>query len=172
MQNKQVKNLKVLGASLCLGATLLTGCGKEKISIGSSDIIIEEGKSQGTIFYTDLEQNIRIVHFQQDGNSEYRLLIKRISKPETKYSLKPFKSTLYFDLETGSCIISYIEYDLDDIITYVIGKNIKIVEERSIVPYLISKGFIKSEYTVEELLAFFQEKVLPTLENTNKELVK
>ena len=51
---------------MCLSAVLLTGCEEDRIEVGRSIIVIEEGKAMGNIFYEDIDQNIRIHSFNQD----------------------------------------------------------------------------------------------------------
>ena len=112
MKNNGIKNLKVLGASLCLGAVLLT-----------------------------------------EGANNY-------------------KHVQYYDLRTGSCMIDRFDYYNQEKVVYAIGESLNMLEEKSITPYFITENFIKKRYTVEELLKFFEEKVLPTLNSSNKELLK
>ena len=58
-----IKNLKVVAASLCLGATLLTGCGDKIPYI--SDLTIEDNKLEGNISYADLDKHAEIVSFEE-----------------------------------------------------------------------------------------------------------
>lgn len=167
MKNNGIKNLKVLGASLCLSAVLLTGCGEEKIPIGNSNIILEEGKTTGSISYEDIDKWVKIVTFEHNGKINYRLLVGL-----NVQRLGNYESNIYYDLRTGSCMIDYDDYYNQEEIEYKIGESLNIVEEKAIAPYLVSESFVQKKYTVEELLTFFNEKVLPTLENNNKELVK
>lgn len=173
MKSDQIKNLKVLGASFCLGAVLLTGCGEDRIPVGKSDIILEEGKTTGSISYEDIDNWVKIVSFEQNGEISYRLLAV-VSSSYCYYDKSPknYKRNQYYDLRTGSCVLDYYNYYNQEKIKYEIGKGLNKVGEIDITSYLWSEDFIQKEYTVEELLAFFQEKVLPTLENNNKELVK
>ena len=169
---KNVKNLKVLGASLCLGAVLLTGCGKDKIEVGKSVIVIEEEKTIGNISYEDIEQQMRIVSLNQDGKVSYHLLVKESDLYYGGRSDYAFYSYSYYDLKTGVCLIKYRDYYNQEKIEYTIGEELNIVEESKITPYLVSNAFIQKEYTVEEILNFFNEQVLPTLENNSKELIR
>lgn len=173
MKNNNIKNLKVLGAGLCLGAVLLTGCGEDRISVGNSDIILEDGKTAGSISYEDIDKCVRIVSFEQDGVINYRLLSVTNGLFNYAYaSSVNYEYFKYYDLKTGSCVLEYYDYYNQEKMEYKIGEGLNIVEEKSITPYLISEDFIRKQYTVEELLTFFDEKVLPTLENTNKGLIK
>lgn len=172
MKNNGVKNLRVLGASLCLGTVLLTGCGEDRISVGNSDIILEEGKTTGSISYENLSNYVKVVNFQQDKLNFARLMIKEESDITVMYG-RSYKKVQYKDLETGATFIEYHDYVSGAIDTlWYVGEDIVIISEENVTSYLLSANFVKKEYTVEELLTFFQEKVLPTLENNNKELVK
>lgn len=171
MKSNGIKNLKVLGASLCLSAVLLTGCGETRIPVENSDVVVEEGKTTGTISYEDTDQYVKIVTFEKDGKESNYLMIKTHSE----ISLPPansYKADSYYDLKTGTCVIRYYNYYNQQKIVYEIGEDLNIVEEKSISPYLLSEDFMKKDYTVEELLKFFKEKVLPTLSSNNKEMVK
>lgn len=173
MKNSGIKNLKVLGASLCLGAVLLTGCRETRISVGDSDIILEEGKTTGSISYENVDKWVKIISFEQDGVISNQLMSIYRSN-YFNFSQGQFYLYRYYDLKKGVCLMKYYSYPTssnkkDE---YIIGESLNIIDEKSITPYLLYGDFVQKEYTVEELLAFFQEKVLPTLENNNKELVK
>ena len=173
MRNNGVKNLKVFGASLCLSAVLLTGCGETRLPVGNSDIVVEEGKTTGTISYEDVDKYIKIVTFEQNGTENYYLMVKKHS--EINYAnifLASYKEDSYYDLKTWACVIKRYDYYAQQQIVYEIGGDLNIVEEKSIFPYLLSENFIKKDYTVEELLTFYEEKVIPTLNSDTKELVK
>ena len=81
-----------------------------------------------------------------------------------------YTSYAIYDLESGTTIIEYTESK--DEVTYLIGESLSIKEELPLAPYLISENFLKSEYTVEELIEFFNEKVKPSITSKEKELVK
>ncbi len=49
-----------------LKCVLLTRCGEDRIEVGRSIIVVEEGKAMGNISYEDIDQNIRIHSFNQD----------------------------------------------------------------------------------------------------------
>ena len=59
---KGVYYLKILTAGLCLGATLLTGCG-EKITLDNSELKLHSGSVIGPIDYEDLDRYVKIVTF-------------------------------------------------------------------------------------------------------------
>lgn len=161
-----IKNLKVVAASLCLGATLLTGCG-DKIPYIGSDLTIEDNKVKGNITYKDLDNYVEIIKFERDGKENAILCLKN----EHYYYHYTITYTIY-DLMSGASLIQYTKDDKKDKITYSIGEDLPLKEELPFAPYLISENFIKSEYTVEELIEFFNEKVKPSLISKEKELVK
>ena len=77
-----------------------------------------------------------------------------------------------YDLMSGTSIIKYTKEDDKDEVTYSLGESLPIKEELPFTPYLITEDFIKNEYTVEEVIEFFNEKVKPSLTSKEKELVK
>lgn len=161
-----IKNLKVVAAGLCLGATLLTGC-SDKIPYISSDLTIEDNKVEGNISYEDLDRYVEIIKFEQDGKENAILCLKN----EFFYLNGSTTYTIY-DLTSGASIIKYTKDDDEDEVTYSLGESLSIREELPLAPYLISENFVKSEYTVEEVIEFFNEKVKPSLASQEKELVK
>lgn len=172
MKNNGIRNLKVLGASLCLSAVLLTGCGETRIQVGKSDIILEEGKTTGSISYEDIDEWVKIVSFEQNGKISYRLLAIE-SKGYYSSDNGYYYCRDYYDLRTGACLFEYYTYpNIKKEDEYIIGESLNLIEEIAISPYLVAEDFVQKEYTVEELLKFFDEKVLPTLKNDNKEFVK
>lgn len=167
MKNNNIKNLKVVGASLCLGAVLLTGCGDSyKVIYGSSSITYHKDNEEieGTISYENLVSLTKICSFQQEDEKFYRLCAINKQRYFPSYFIQ------YYDMKTGSCIIDYQETDGEKV--YTIGEDLEIVEEINLDSYLLTEDFIKKEYTVDELLHFYEEKILPTLKEESKELVK
>lgn len=166
---KGIKNLKVMAASLCLTATLLTGCGDDKeIKFGNSTVNYENEIPTGKISYNDLNNYVKVIVFEHENASYNRLIIK----DKITYAARtrePYDRIQYVDLKNGVPIIDY--YD-DSEIGWVVGENLNIIEEKSITSHLLQEDFIKKEYTLDEVMAFFEEKIKPTLENNEKELVK
>lgn len=161
-----IKNLKVVAAGLCLGATLLTGC-SNKIPHISSDLTIEDNKVEGNISYKDLDKYAEIIKFEQDGKENIMLCLKN----EYFYRHGITIYTIY-DLMSGASIIKYTKEDDKDEVTYSLGEYLPLKEELPFTPYLVTEDFIKNEYTVEEVIEFFNEKVKPSLASQEKELVK
>lgn len=162
-----IKNLKVVAASLCLGATLLTGCG-DRIPYIGSNLTIEDNKVKGNISYADLDKHAEIVSFEESDKEIIMLCLKTHYHYVSRFT--DYTSYAIYDLESGTTIIEYTESK--DEVTYLIGESLSIKEELPLAPYLISENFLKSEYTVEELIEFFNEKVKPSLTSKEKELVK
>lgn len=160
-----IKNLKVVAAGLCLGATLLTGC-SNKIPHISSDLTIEDNKVEGNISYQDLDKYAEIIKFEQDGKENVMLCLKNeyFCNLNTNYTI--------YDLMSGTSIIKYTKEDDKDEVTYSLGESLPLKEELPFTPYLVTEDFIKNEYTVEEVIEFFNEKVKPSLASQEKELVK
>lgn len=164
-----IKNLKVVAAGLCLGATLLTGC-SNKIPYISSDLTIEGNKVEGNISYHDLDKYVEIIKFEQDGKENVMLCLKYECWYD-HYSVSYTDCTIY-DLMSGASIIKYTKENDKDEVTYSLGESLPIKEELPFTPYLVTEDFIKNEYTVEEVMEFFNEKVKPSLASKEKELVK
>lgn len=160
-----IKNLKVVAAGLCLGATLLTGCSNKILHI-SSDLTIEDNKVVGNISYQDLDKYVEIIKFEQDGKENVMLCLKN------KYFYKLNTNYTIYDLMSGTSIIKYTKEDDKDEVTYSLGESLPLKEELPFTPYLVTEDFIKNEYTVEEVIEFFNEKVKPSLASQEKELVK
>lgn len=161
-----IKNLKVVAAGLCLGATLLTGC-SDKIPYIDSKLMIEDNKVVGNITYEDLDKYVEIIKFEQDGKENVMLCVKN----EWFYRHGITTYTIY-DLMSGASIIKYTKEDDKDEVTYSLGESLPLKEELPFTPYLVTEDFVKSEYTVEEVIEFFNEKVKPSLASQEKELVK
>lgn len=166
-----IKNLKVMAASLCLGATLLTGCGN-KIPNISSKLTIEDNKLEGSISYEDLDEHVEMISFEQDGKENAMLCLKTVSSGY--YDFIFGNCVTYYDLVSGAPLIEYIKVIGEDKekVTYSLGESLSVKEELPLTPYLVTEGFIKSEYTVDEVVEFFNEKVKPSLVSKEKELVK
>ena len=159
-----IKNLKVIAAGLCLGATLLTGC-SDKIPYIDSKLTIKNNKVEGNISYKDLDKYVEIVNFEQDGKKNVILCLKNryfYYSGSTSYTI--------YDLMSGTAIVKYNEDNGE--VTYSLGASLPLKEELPLTPYLVTQDFIKPEYTVEEVIEFFNEKVKPSLASQEKELVK
>ena len=77
-----------------------------------------------------------------------------------------------YDLMSGTSIIKYTKEDDKAEVTYSLGESLPLKEELPFTTYLVTEDFIKNEYTVEEVIEFFNEKVKPSLASQEKELVK
>lgn len=164
-----VKNLRVIAASLCLSATLLTGCCHDKeIDFGDSTVNYENEVPSGAINYKDLSNCGKIVTLEDNLVKTHRLMMKVITKGGGGRT-PVYNIIKYIDLESGAILIEY--YDQEEII-WVVGANLTITEELDITSYLLQNDFIKREYEVQEIFTFFEEKIKPTLGSNEKELVK
>lgn len=70
MKNNRAKNLKVLGASLCLGAVLLAGCGSSRLAGTSITYDTESGQVTGSLSYEEVSKNLKIVTLNEKENQE------------------------------------------------------------------------------------------------------
>jgi len=175
-----VKNLKVMAAGLCLGVTLLTGCGKDRVTFidGTSNpitLVLEEGKTSGMISYGDLCEHVKIVTFENVGNIQHYLLVKVLanhSNYKDKEDVDNYDFIRYSDLKTGCVIMEYNYYYNVDKKVLIFGEDLIIKDVKDITSYLVMENFVKREYCVEEIFTFFEEKIKPTLSSSEKELVK
>ncbi len=168
MKNNCIKNLKVVGASFCLGAVLLTGCGDSYgVNYGQNFITYHKNSDEikGTFSYEDLVNDVKICSFQQEDGKSYRLCVIINNHNALGYDV-----TTYYDIKTGASIIGYREKQDERV--YVRGEDLEIVAEINLDNYLLKENFVKKEYTVNEIIQFYEEKILPTLEENDKELVK
>lgn len=176
MKNKNVKNLRVLTASLCLGATLLTGCGHDaNIYVGDSNIdyYYDDNQIEGKITFGDLNEYGKLVVLKDNGEKFIRLLIKEKIIYDGGYdSLGAYNRTTYKDLETGATIIDCYDYVNLEKETWKKGEDLEIVSEVGINSYLVNNNYVKTDYTVEEVMTFFYDTILPSLDLSEKELVK
>lgn len=169
MENRNIKKLKLLSASLCLGAALLTGCGNKQY-FGSSKISYESETPEGKIKYDDLSNCLKIVTLEQNEMSNHLLLMKETLRKSTSgYHINTEYS--YVDLKTGTTIIKY-KVSNDGEKTWGVGENLNIVEEQDITGYLLKENYIKNEYDVNEVITFFEESILPTLDSSDKVMTK
>ena len=103
---------------------------------------------------------------------EYLLSADTSSYLIDKMDLYKLTDIINIDNHNPEYIIKYIKEDDKDEVTYSLGESLPLKEELPFTPYLITEDFIKSEYTVEEVIEFFNEKVKPSLASQEKELVK
>lgn len=175
----EVKNLKVVAAGLCLGVTLLTGCGDNpnEIVIGgvSKDVILnyESEIPTGTFTYDKLNEYVKIVTLSNnDINYSFLLIKNKISYKGGRYT-SAYDHIEYIDFKTGTIIYAYDDYSISGKeISWIVGENLTLVCEKDITGYLFQENFIKKEYEVGEILDFYEEKIKPTLNSSEKELVK
>lgn len=177
-----VKNLRVVAASLCLSITLLSGCGSKEnpneivIDGISKDVVLnyESEIPTGMISYDNVDEYVKVVKIKNETTEFNRLVI--LDKDYYTGSMRhynPHTDVRYIDLKSGVIIIEYMDYSSEDEEDYwVTGKNFEVLEEINITNYLLQEDFVKREYEVSEILDFYEEKVLPTLDSSEKELIK
>lgn len=170
----KIRNLKYSLAILGIATTVvLTGCGeKRKVQIGDSVIKYCEDEIKGSISYNELVRNIKVVTLEENNNLYYRLLVKDIKSNYKDLNFDSEAGTLvrYFDLKTDSCLMSYVDYH-NGKVAYYIGENLNIVEEKDISSYLLKEDFVKTDYEVEEVIQFFNEKIEPSLSEDDKDRI-
>ena len=172
-----VKNLRILAAGLYLGVTLTACGGKEnpnEIVIGKNIILNYESEvPTGTISYENLDECVKVVTLKGETSSFNRLIfLYKVNYTGGRYR-NPHTEVRYTDLKSGITIIDYVDYQLDNEEDYwIVGENLEIIEEICITGYLLQQDFIKREYDVSEIINVSEEKILPTLDSSEKELVK
>ena len=122
----------------------------------------------GSLTYDEIEKYLRIVKFEQEGVEFYRLVSKDMNKFSSRFV--PYTiEYIYSDLETGTVLKNYnfldAEKDKDDKnIKNVVGEKLNIVEEKDLTTYLLQENNIKVKYSARELVDFYNDKVVPTLD--------
>lgn len=172
-----VKNLRVLAAGLCLGVTLLSGCGgnKNTVTIGDSKIVYnyENNQITGSITFEDLNSYGKVVVLQDNGEKFCRLLIRQEgNRSGGRFTADDHDYIVYEDLETGATMIHYKNYTYTQEEVWEKGKDLEIISEVGITSYLVNKDFVKTSYSVDELITFVKDNVIPSLDLNEKELVK
>lgn len=134
---------------------------------------------KGKLRYNEIEEFLRIVKFEKEGVTFTKLVTKDIDTIYHRYSHRE-KKYIYADLETGTVLKSYSypekdnesqDIELEKNITHKVGENLNILEEKDFSTYLLQQNNLKNIYTVKELVDFYKEKVVPTIEK-NKTLTK
>ena len=174
MKNNGIKNLKVFAVGLCLSATLLVGCNEKNITVGKSKIVYdsENNTIEGNVTFEDLNKYGKVVILEENDEVFSRLLLKKEGTYLGKYSYSSYDYKKYIDLETGALLIAYNDYHSSGEREWITGQHLNITMEMSITSYLVNNNFVKTDYTIEELISFFEESVIPTLNNNEKEMVK
>ncbi|MDD6224571.1 MAG: hypothetical protein PUB18_06215 [bacterium] len=167
----KIKNIKIMAASTILGLNLMTGCGYHNVRFGDTTISYDQKNSSGTIKYEDLSNYVKVVIVEAGEGKNTLLLMKATEKIEV-IGIQPHYLTEYIELSSGSCLIKYKDYEDAGNREWLIGGNLNIVEEQAIDDYLLQEKWIQQEYDVNEIIAFFDEKIIPTVESNDKEMIK
>ena len=166
-----IKNLKVITAGLCFGAMILSGC-NNKVVVGNSKIVYDSENDEiaGNITFEDLNKYGKVVVLEDNGENLSKLLLKKVGSV-SGHSSRLYDSIDYIDLETGAMLISYRDYAAG-YKEWKTGENLNIISEVGITNYLANGEFVKSIYRIDELINFFKNNVVSTLDTNEKELVK
>ncbi len=182
MEKYKRNNLRaVMGLSALL---CLTGCGEENKSVmylgyqTQIDAIYfssfdDEITYNGMISYDNLEKGtIKIVTLKQgDVIYEPKLMGVYLNKVEPMYA--PSYSDLYYiDFESRISLIQYHWNSLDTTTKPTVerGESLEIVEEENLFYYVFQSGWLEEEYPIDELIAFYNEKVRENRDNKELEL--
>lgn len=156
-----IGELTSLSLTGCAGVSNVVEFGGEKIVYFSKDSLPE-----GSISYENIDKYIKIITIENNNLITKKLLVKYLNVG-TFYT-----ELIYFDLKTGVIIKRYNWKDILEteeerskvIPEIVIGKDVELIEEQSLTPYLISLDNVKMEYTTVELIDFYETQVQPLLE--------
>ncbi len=153
---------------------MLTSCANERTFITSgsrrSDVKYKNGGASGTISYEDVDKSVMLVTFSKDNENFSCVAIKTVDSVTSINGTS--RSTIkYILLKTGALIYHASVEEKDDgaEITFYQGKDITIIEEKSVVPYLFEKGYILADYEINEFIGFCDEN-FGTILNTEKEI--
>lgn len=162
----------------------LASCGKEEkaemrlgyypiantISLSSLD---NEIIYNGMISYDNLEKGaIKIVTLKQgDITYEPKLMGVYLNKVDPKYE-SSYSDLYYIDFESGISLIKYHWNSLDTTTepTLERGESLEILEEENLFNYVFQSGWFEEAYPIDELIAFYNEKVRENTESKELEL--
>ncbi len=174
--NNDFQNLRnsLVSGALVL-SMMLTGCsqdkdGSKKIYVDDNfyytEIVYDEGIITGTLPFSKVDEFVKIITFKQ-GDVTFTRLVGIENHKNGSMRAPHYRIVKYYDLDTGTTLISYINHDISgqtmDSIRYSIGENLEIVEIRDFMPYLYQEGKLSDTYEINDLLSFYHEKVEPTL---------
>ena len=127
-------------------------------------------KYEDDISYDELCKYGKVVKIENNGVSSNHFMLKE----EDLVILKGSRCNIvdYIDLESKESMIKYHDYSDTTNDIWLIGEGLKILEEYNIEDYLLQENFIQENYTIQELVTFYKEKVVPTLNSKQKELTK
>lgn len=160
MNNKQ--KLQLCSIALTI-TSLLSGCAnsnEKKIYAGKcmTDRVLtyntESNVISGTITNGAMDY-IRVVTFKLDDLIFTKLVA--IEDYESRGARSSTYTLKYVDLESGTTLISASARTKEGELSYSIGENIIILEEKPILPFLYEAGILKDDYEVNEIISFYQE---------------
>ena len=165
----KIKNFKVLSFAAMMNAMLLTGCHVPADAYASHNyepynptryyLESDENNNETVVIVGDLSyelvrDNIKIITFATGDVEFTRLVFER-----EEWSNDEPKGAVFrlYDLETGTCIVTYEKGKYD------VGAsrdNIDVVDINSFLPYIMDDENIKTRYEVQELVDIYNEKVV------------
>lgn len=172
MKKETIGNLKLIGVGILLAGIGIHFINKyvdddakkiERITDISYDT--EDGKVTGVLSYKEVSESIKIVTLEDDRGNQFKELmyvyVKDTLPPTSKrYAFK--YQTSYIRLKDGWEMISFDyaskeeQENKDSIRIY---GEFKVLEEENFIDYLLEHVEKKENYTVEEILEVYQERV-------------
>lgn len=157
------KKLKITLAALGIGGTLFfSGYGDDTKYVCAGGyredkIIYEADGLSGTICYSHLDY-LRIQSFEVNNMTIRRLVI--MERRSARYRIYN-----YIDLESGTLLYTCRRNDHEAFL----DENISIIDDQGIKDYFFQFGKIEEEYEINEIIAFYHDKIEPLLEVEEKE---
>lgn len=174
---KKKNTIKTIIATLGLSTTisLLSSCGNAGKQIyiggpvGATTVTYnkETNLMSDSIPYKNLENgDLKIVTLEYNGKTlEPKLMcLYKYSYAHT-ISASYYDTIDYIDLENGITQMTYFYHKgFNESPKILLGENFTILEEISLFDFVIENNWLEDEYDINELIAFFKEKVKPELE--------
>lgn len=161
MKNNGIKNLKVLRASLCLGAVLLAGCGSNRLAGTGIIYDTESGQVTGSLSYEKVSKNLKIVTLEENGNQFKELMYVNDYYVSMRYS-SSYYQTDFIRFKDG-WEMEFYRYnnkeEQENRKPTSSSKLFTIVEEEPFIEYLVEYAERKPEYSAEEILGAYHEMV-------------
>lgn len=122
----------------------------------------EDGIITGSLPADKVDKFVKIVTFKQ-GDVTFTRLVGIEDHRNHSMRAPHFRITKYTDLDSGTTLIHYTNPDPSgentNYITYGAGEDLEIVSIIDFMPYLYQAGKFQDEYDINDLLAFYHEKV-------------
>lgn len=183
MKNElKIKKEKLVSCALAL-SLLLSACTEKSNSkkVYADDTFTyteitynEDGTITGTLPANKLDEFVKIITFKQ-GDVTFTRLVAIENHKNGSMHAPHYRIVKYCDLDSGTTLISYVNHDLSgetmDCVRYSVGENLEIVSVEDFMPYLYQEGKLQDVYEINDILAFYHEKVEPSLADYEQQLL-